>query len=54
MTGPDGGAPDEAIGRRRFLGYVVAAPTLVAAAELALRRRRPPPPRRRPRPSLRS
>ncbi|MEU6723726.1 molybdopterin cofactor-binding domain-containing protein [Nonomuraea wenchangensis] len=30
MTGPT----DEAIGRRRFLGYVVAAPTLVAAAEL--------------------
>ncbi|MBB2914554.1 isoquinoline 1-oxidoreductase beta subunit [Streptosporangium becharense] len=25
---------DEAIGRRRFLGYVLAAPTLVAAAEL--------------------
>ncbi|MBB6550598.1 molybdopterin cofactor-binding domain-containing protein [Nonomuraea rubra] len=34
MTGPHGGAPDEGIGRRRFLGYVVAAPTLVAAAEL--------------------
>ncbi|MEV5555063.1 molybdopterin cofactor-binding domain-containing protein [Nonomuraea wenchangensis] len=30
MTGPT----DETIGRRRFLGYVVAAPTLVAAAEL--------------------
>ncbi|MEZ7128754.1 molybdopterin cofactor-binding domain-containing protein [Nonomuraea sp. AD125B] len=30
MTGP----ADEAIGRRRFLGYVVAAPTLVAAAEI--------------------
>ncbi|GAA1713276.1 molybdopterin cofactor-binding domain-containing protein [Nonomuraea bangladeshensis] len=30
MTGPAA----EAIGRRRFLGYVVAAPTLVAAAEI--------------------
>ncbi|MGI5158952.1 molybdopterin cofactor-binding domain-containing protein [Microbispora sp. CA-102843] len=29
-----GGLLDEAIGRRRFLGYVVAAPTLVAAANL--------------------
>ncbi|MBG0829741.1 xanthine dehydrogenase family protein molybdopterin-binding subunit [Planomonospora sp. ID67723] len=36
MTGPNGGGLDEAIGRRRFLGYVVAAPTLVAAAELGL------------------
>ncbi|MGW0810713.1 molybdopterin cofactor-binding domain-containing protein [Nonomuraea sp. NPDC002799] len=31
MTGSN---VDEAIGRRRFLGYVLAAPTLVAAAEL--------------------
>ncbi|MFG1944035.1 molybdopterin cofactor-binding domain-containing protein [Nonomuraea sp. NPDC048826] len=35
MTGShDDGRPDTAIGRRRFLGYVLAAPTLVAAAEL--------------------
>ncbi|MER5421018.1 molybdopterin cofactor-binding domain-containing protein [Streptosporangium roseum] len=34
MTGSNGGGLDEAIGRRRFLGYVLAAPTLVAAAEL--------------------
>ncbi|ACZ87932.1 molybdopterin cofactor-binding domain-containing protein [Streptosporangium roseum] len=33
-TGSNGGGLDEAIGRRRFLGYVLAAPTLVAAAEL--------------------
>ncbi|MFC4119961.1 molybdopterin cofactor-binding domain-containing protein [Nonomuraea zeae] len=32
MTGSN---VDEAIGRRRFLGYVLAAPTLVTAAELA-------------------
>lgn len=31
-SGPDSGAP--AVGRRRFLGYVLAAPTLVAAAEI--------------------
>ncbi|MGW0733961.1 molybdopterin cofactor-binding domain-containing protein [Streptomyces sp. NPDC002851] len=30
------GGPTEAFGRRRFLGYVLAAPTLVAAAELGL------------------
>ncbi|MET8340946.1 molybdopterin cofactor-binding domain-containing protein [Streptosporangium canum] len=35
MAGSNGGGLDEAIGRRRFLGYVLAAPTLVAAAELA-------------------
>ncbi|MDA0634434.1 molybdopterin-dependent oxidoreductase [Nonomuraea sp. MCN248] len=35
MTGSTGEAPDRGIGRRRFLGYVLAAPTLVAAAELA-------------------
>ncbi|NUO96615.1 MAG: xanthine dehydrogenase family protein molybdopterin-binding subunit [Nonomuraea sp.] len=34
MTGPSGAGLDEAVGRRRFLGYVLAAPTLVAAAEL--------------------
>ncbi|OUD00066.1 isoquinoline 1-oxidoreductase [Streptosporangium minutum] len=34
MTGSNGDGLDEAIGRRRFLGYVLAAPTLVAAAEL--------------------
>ncbi|GAA2884060.1 molybdopterin-dependent oxidoreductase [Streptosporangium fragile] len=34
MTGSNGDGPAEAIGRRRFLGYVLAAPTLVAAAEL--------------------
>ncbi|MBG0817800.1 molybdopterin cofactor-binding domain-containing protein [Planomonospora sp. ID82291] len=37
MTGSnDGMPPDEAVGRRRFLGYVLAAPTLVAAAELGV------------------
>ncbi|MFI6708973.1 molybdopterin cofactor-binding domain-containing protein [Nonomuraea sp. NPDC050478] len=35
MTGPQDDGPGSAIGRRRFLGYVLAAPTLVAAAELA-------------------
>ena len=35
VTPPSAGtAPDP--GRRRFLGYLVAAPTLVAAAELGL------------------
>ncbi|MEV4087800.1 molybdopterin cofactor-binding domain-containing protein, partial [Nonomuraea fuscirosea] len=33
MTGPQA---DDAIGRRRFLGYVLAAPTLVTAAGLDL------------------
>ncbi|MET8052650.1 molybdopterin cofactor-binding domain-containing protein [Streptosporangium sp. NPDC005286] len=36
MMGSNGGGLDEGIGRRRFLGYVVAAPTLVVAAELGL------------------
>ncbi|MEV4383255.1 molybdopterin cofactor-binding domain-containing protein [Streptosporangium sp. NPDC049644] len=36
MMGSNGGGPDEGIGRRRFLGYVVAAPTLVVATELNL------------------
>ncbi|MEU0482447.1 molybdopterin cofactor-binding domain-containing protein [Streptosporangium sp. NPDC006013] len=36
MMGSNGGGPDEGIGRRRFLGYVVAAPTLVVATELGL------------------
>ncbi|MFI6458392.1 molybdopterin cofactor-binding domain-containing protein [Streptosporangium amethystogenes] len=36
MMGSNGGGLNEAIGRRRFLGYVVAAPTLVVAAELNL------------------
>ncbi|AKH80901.1 isoquinoline 1-oxidoreductase [Streptomyces sp. CNQ-509] len=35
MTGPNGARPYEGPGRRRFLGYVLAAPTLVAAAPLA-------------------
>ncbi|KJS53521.1 molybdopterin cofactor-binding domain-containing protein [Streptomyces rubellomurinus] len=33
---PRPGADPHAMGRRRFLGYVLAAPTLVAAAELGL------------------
>lgn len=35
MTGPNGRRRQAEPGRRRFLGYVLAAPTLVAAAELA-------------------
>ncbi|WP_407563171.1 molybdopterin cofactor-binding domain-containing protein [Streptomyces sp. 184] len=35
MTGANGAHPPAGPGRRRFLGYVLAAPTLVAAAELA-------------------
>ncbi|TYB56140.1 molybdopterin-dependent oxidoreductase [Nonomuraea sp. PA05] len=35
MTGPHDGVLSEPVGRRRFLGYVLAAPTLVAAAELS-------------------
>ncbi|WP_216216784.1 molybdopterin cofactor-binding domain-containing protein [Amycolatopsis aidingensis] len=33
-TRPEGDGDGKAIGRRRFLGYVVAAPTVLAAAEL--------------------
>lgn len=42
MTAVDRGPQESganAVGRRRFLGYVLAAPTLVAAAELGLAQR---------------